>query len=87
MKNTANNTEWAISNKTGDIMRLSWQLLSDGTFGCHIRCGGNEARIAELLGKKLHMVSKTNKVEWCAMVAVVKDWGAGDIVEFRCERV
>lgn len=69
--------------RTNETTTAKWIKLEDGTFGAQLRVGG---RGAEYVGAQVTICSKAGARERVVLTSVVKDWGVGDVVEFRCSR-
>ncbi len=70
--------------RINETMTARWTKLSNGRgLGAQLRVGG---RGAEYVGQQVPIVSKAGKRDLVTLGEIVKDWGEGDVVEFRVIR-
>ena len=66
----------------GTMVKGKWVKLDDGRFGGQLRVGG---RGADYVGKQVTLWSKAGNYETVMLVALVKDYGAGDVAIYTVE--
>jgi len=71
------------TNTDGTLPTGKWEKLADGTFGAKMRTGG---RGAEFVGRMVTLVSKAGDFTTVKLVALVEDYGDGDVAIYTVSR-